>query len=335
MATSPSKLNMPQSRTYVLVGACSLALVLLSVLAFYQVSSLDSRAPDSLSDKVHANAADALIDKQSAPSFAPHTELAALSQDRQDVAARSQSWVEAAPESVVTEDSVIDDMRLEILASLDLKALLLPDLFNHNTLDVAQRMFMALDANIENLNEHLLSAEVFLSSQLDNPADVASLMSFYRRFTEFELAQAIEPAPLWQEAPQDMAAAVALNEAKQEYRRNYFGRDIADRVWGPSLNDANYHQRMLALVRDDDFGDDTALRADLIKQLPNAQAELQVNDADDPEEPGDLARINPHMYIKLVRNGEALLAMDDDERRRMVQSFWRETAAEIPAKVPD
>lgn len=205
--------------------------------------------------------------------------------------------------------------QLALLAVLDLRSLLRPELFNKHTLEVFQRMHIALDADPENLDDHYDSAQAYLASQLEDTEEVDALMVFYRRYTEFELGQAVEPAPLWQEAPQNAEAAIALNEAKQEYLRSYFGADIADRVWGAALQDANYYQGMLAVVRDDSYGEDADLRAQLVSELPGAGID---HSGTDP------ARLNLSMYMALVRNGEALLAMSDEERHQAVQSYWLE-----------
>lgn len=216
-------------------------------------------------------------------------------------------------------DYTDDDDALTLLATLDLPKLLLPELFNAQTLEVFQRMHIALDVDAEHLDRHFEMAQAYLSSQLENPEDIAALMAFYRRYTEFELSQSVEPATLWREQPQDADAAIALNEAKQEYRRAWFGRDIADQVWGDWLKEAAYHQRMLALVRDESYGDDTSLRAQMVQTLPDYLVE-----------PGreDLTRLHPKMYVRLVRNGEALLTLPDQERQRTVQAYWQEIADE-------
>lgn len=240
-----------------------------------------------------------------------------LSSVSQEAAKGDQPGDDATTAPEPDDSSEHDELTL--LAVLDLPTLLLPDLFNDRTLEVFQRMHIALDVNAEQLDRHFDQAQAYLSSQLDNPEDVAALMAFYRRYTEFELSQALEPAPLWQEAPQDADAAIALSQAQQEYRRTYFGADIADRVWGASLQEADYHQRLLALIRDEAYGDDTSVRVQLVQQLMDDQTEADA---------ADLTRINPAMYIKLVRNGEALLAMPDAARDEIIRAYWRETREE-------
>jgi hypothetical protein len=233
----------------------------------------------------------------------------------------TREWLGVEPSTPAPEPAsdASEHDPLALLAVLDLPELLLPDLFNANTLEVFQRMHIVLELDADRLDRHFELAQNFLSSQLGSPDEVAALMTFYRRYTEFELNQAVDPAPLWLEQPEDASAASALDEAKQEFRRAYFGRELADRVWGDALRDADHSRRVLALARDDAYGDDTALRAQLAQQLPDA-----------PDEPAatNLPALNPALYITLVRNGEALLAMSDEERRRTVQAYRQETSAE-------
>jgi hypothetical protein len=202
--------------------------------------------------------------------------------------------------------------------NMNLKQLFKDSVINKHTLNVTQMLQTkfpgSLDKNIDDLWSHYRQVEDFLSTQLNDEAKVDEFLNFYKKYTEYEIAQVRDPHSLWLETPENPEEAIQLNIEKHQYQRDVFGREVADTLWGDESKVAEYKMKELEILRTDTYS--AQVKEQLIRDL-REQTFGEVNGQKYPD-------YNYQLYLKLAIYGDELSRMTEDERNEKIKEFREE-----------
>jgi len=174
--------------------------------------------------------------------------------------------------------------------------------------------FLQREIKGENLEDHLKKVKDYLHSVMD-PGKAGEMFALYQKFCAYEmdLAKRIQKWP----QPKDAADMVRYLEAIQEYRREVFGDEVADAMWGVEVKGQEYNIRKGAIIHDQDlYG---AEKEERIREL---KAEMWGTDPDSiegaPQE--DSERYAVYQEKEAIYQKD-LDELPDDQRKEMIAEF--------------
>ncbi len=98
------------------------------------------------------------------------------------------------------------------------------------------------------LDSHYQDVCSYLKSQKPLIRNAEDMCAFYKKFTEYEMSLEKQIAS-WG-APGNAAQALVLLEKQQEFRRKFFGEDIADALFRAEVKSQEYSIRRTVIVND-------------------------------------------------------------------------------------
>lgn len=153
------------------------------------------------------------------------------------------------------------------------------------------RFFKFIQTQIDytNRNDHLAAVKAYLDSVFD-PQKALEMFALYEKFLDYEIG-IHEKAKSWG-TPSSAAEFLRYLQAVQDYRRDIFGADVADAMWGAEvkakeytirkqgiLTDANLYgsekEKRLAELKEDMWGADAARIEDPPRTDPEKYASYQ------------------------------------------------------------
>lgn len=176
------------------------------------------------------------------------------------------------------------------------------------------RFFMSMDEKFKdskNLEDHLERARQYLYSVL--PAEEAErLMALYKTYMNYQLSLT-EKSKEWG-TPSTAEEAIEYLHKLQEYRRELFGRENADALFGASVKAQEYPLRRGAIIGDKDL-----YGADKEKKLKELNRQMWGDEASSVEayaKPYSRYQEKLKMYQKDLSELKS-----DDERQSMIKKF--------------
>jgi len=153
--------------------------------------------------------------------------------------------------------------------------------------------FIQSQMDFVNREEHLAAVKAYLDSVLD-PQKAREMLALYEKFLDYEMG-IHEKVKSW-ETPRNAAELLRFLEMVQDYRRDIFGADVADAMWGAEvkakeysirknsiLTDAGLYgsekEKRLAELKEDMWGADAALMEDPPRTDPEKYASYQEKQA--------------------------------------------------------
>lgn len=119
--------------------------------------------------------------------------------------------------------------------------------------------------------DHLKAVEDYLNSTMD-PKRAADMFALYKKFALYERSL-MDTSKKWPtpKSPEDM---IKYLQDVQEYRRSYFGRELADDLFGTMVKTQEYGIRKNSIVNDKNlYGEDKE------KKLKDLKSQMWGNDA--------------------------------------------------------
>ncbi len=171
-----------------------------------------------------------------------------------------------------------------------------------------QRRFRDMD-----FEAHLRAVEQYLNQTMD-PQRAAEMFELYKKFIQYEKSLA-ETAKGWSppRTPQD---AIKYLRNIQDYRRNYFGKDMADTLFGAQVKHQEYSLRKQAII-----GEKNLYGADKEKQIQKLRQDMWGDDAstiDSSLRPYDNYREKIAIYDKDL--GE----LNETDRKAKIREYRQE-----------
>jgi len=197
---------------------------------------------------------------------------------------------------------------------MNLNELFKDSVINEHTLRVTQMLQTKFSDNTEDIYSHYDQVGDYLNTQLDDEAKVDEFLIFYRKYTEYEIAQVIDPHSLWLETPGNPEEAIRLNNEKQQYQREVFGQEVADTLWGNETKIHEYKMKELEILRTDIYS------AQVKEQLINDLRE-QTFGGENGQQDTDY---NYQLYLKLAIYSDEFIGMPDEERDHKIREFRNE-----------
>lgn len=201
---------------------------------------------------------------------------------------------------------------------MSLRELFKDSIINKHTIKITDALRLKFGDSIDDMNTHFRQVEDFIRTQINDEAKVRDLMSFYSKYTKYEMDQVYDPHPLWMETPENPDAAIALNTHKQGYLRGIFGQDVADTLWGHEMKAYEYKMKELEILRENIYG--AQVKEQLIADLRKEYFESD-DTASEQNTPMDY---DAQLYVKLAIYADELMAMTDEERNNKIREFRNE-----------
>jgi lipase chaperone LimK len=177
--------------------------------------------------------------------------------------------------------------------------------------------FLQREIKGENLEDHLKKVKDYLHSVIaSGKAD--EMFALYQKFCAYEadLAKKMQKWP----QPKDAADMVRYLESVQEYRREFFGAEVADTMWGIEVKGHEFNIRKGAIIHDPDlYGDEKERRISALK------AEMWGTGTDSMEGPpqGDSERYASYQEKEAIYKRD-LDELSEDKRREKIAEFRNE-----------
>ena len=175
------------------------------------------------------------------------------------------------------------------------------------------KFFMFLDDHFkefENEKDLFENVRQYLSSNM--PAQMADqLFELYKKFVHYQLTLE-EKTKAWG-MPKTTEEAIAFLHKLQDYRREYFGKDIADVLFGPNVKAEEYPLRRGAILNDKNtYG---AEKEKKLKQLNEDMWGAEAGQVDAYAEPYIKYREKLAMYEK------DLSEMDEEAKKAKIRTI--------------
>ena len=181
---------------------------------------------------------------------------------------------------------------------------------NHQTL----RFFKALQSRFKQMgfDEHLEAIREYLQRTM-NPAKAGEMFALYKKFADYERSLLSNPKRF--RPPASGADALRYLNDLQNYRREFFGADTADRLFGFEVRTQEYKLRKAAVLNENSYG---AEKETKISALGRDIWGESGSPFDAGRKPLDRYNEKLQMYAKDL--GE----LDEDERTARIRSFRSE-----------
>ncbi len=171
-----------------------------------------------------------------------------------------------------------------------------------------QRRFRDMD-----FDAHLRAVEEYLHRTMD-PARAAEMFELYKRFLDYE-KKLSETARKWP-MPTTSQEAIQYLRNVQKYRRDFFGNEIADVLFGAQVKHQEYSIRKQSIIADNNlYGKD---KEKLINKLRRDMWGEDGNTIDNSMRPYDQYREKIAMYDK------DLSELDENTRKEKIKEYRRE-----------
>ncbi len=178
------------------------------------------------------------------------------------------------------------------------------------------RFFKFMETRIEfkSMEEHLKAVQAYLHSILA-PHQAEEMFALYKKFIDYEM-QINEKAKSWGE-PKTAEEFLRYLQSLQDYRRDVFGRDVADAMWGAEVKAHEYNIRKNSIKNDPNL-----YGADKEKRISNLKEEMWGADAALLE---DAPQSDPERY-EIYQEKQTLYQKDlqqltDYERMKKIKEF--------------
>ena len=148
------------------------------------------------------------------------------------------------------------------------------------------------------------------------PKDMADkLFDLYKKFVDYQLTLG-EKTRDWGGMPKTTEGAIDFLHKLQDYRREIFGRDIADILFGASVKGVEYPLRRGAIL-----GDKNMSSAEKEKKLKQLNEEMWGDEADKVD-----AYAEPYIKYKekLAMYEKDLSGMSEEEKKAQIRAFREE-----------
>lgn len=152
--------------------------------------------------------------------------------------------------------------------------------FSENIVNVyTVRFFKFIQTQIgyTNREEHLAAVKAYLHSVLD-PRKAQEMFTLYEKFLDYEIGIHEKVKSL--SAPQSAAELLRYLQNIQDYRRDFFGADLADALWGAEVMAREYSIRKNSITADPHL-----YGAEKEKRLAALKEEMWGEDAAQIEDP--------------------------------------------------
>jgi len=178
------------------------------------------------------------------------------------------------------------------------------------------KFFMFLDENFkefDNKKDLFENVQKYLYSIM--PADMADkLFDLYKKFVDYQLTLG-EKTKAWG-MPKTTEEAIDFLNKMQDYRREFFGRDIADILFGASVKGTEYPLRRGAIL-----GDKNMYSAEKEKKLKQLNEEMWGDEADKVD-----AYAEPYTKYKekLAMYEKDLSEMNEEGKKAQIRTLREE-----------
>ncbi len=105
-------------------------------------------------------------------------------------------------------------------------------------------------AEFEKVGDHLEAVRQYLRSVM-SPEEAEKMFELYRKYVDYQLALTQETQN-WKN-PQTPADIIDFLRKTQKFRRDFFGQELADALFGADLKSREYQVRRREIMKDDDL----------------------------------------------------------------------------------
>ncbi|MGB5218327.1 MAG: lipase secretion chaperone [Smithella sp.] len=181
------------------------------------------------------------------------------------------------------------------------------------------RFFKFIETQIEftSRKEHLKAVKAYLHSVLD-PQKADEMFALYEKFIDYEIGL-YEKSKSWGQ-PKTADELLRFLQTVQDYRRDVFGADIADAMWGAEVRAKEYTIRKNGIT-----GDPNLYGAEKEKKIAVLKEEMWGEDAALIEDP---PQTDPEKYTsyqeKQVIYQKDLQELPEEQRLGKIKEFRKE-----------
>jgi len=233
---------------------------------------------------------------------------------------KHEGYVKKHQGYVFDRNSKIKDKDVRIyLASDGFNADAVKDYFKNDVINsYTLKYFLFLDDKFKdskNIEERLQMVQKYLYTVMTSHDEADKLLSVYKTYTYYQQG-VYDKTKSWG-TPSTPEEAIAYLHKLQEYRREVFGAQIADILFGPSMKLEEYPIRRGMIVGDQDL-----YGAEKEKKLDDLKKDMWGDEADTIDNYTDpLNRYNEKLNIYQKDMAEM---KSDEERQAMIRQFREE-----------
>ena len=186
---------------------------------------------------------------------------------------------------------------------------------NPNTVKFFKYLQMQIKAN--NLEEHLKAVEKYLQSVME-PAKAAEMFALYKKFCDYEIEMTKNMQKL--SHPKNADELIRYLQEIHQYRREIFGAEIADAMWGIEVKGQEYNIRKGSILHNGSL-----YGIEKEKQLSALKDEMWGTGPESVEEP---PQTDPEKFSrfqeKQLTYQRDLNELPDTDRREKIKEFRKE-----------
>ena len=186
---------------------------------------------------------------------------------------------------------------------------------NPNTVKFFKYLQMQIKAN--NLEEHLKAVEKYLQSVME-PAKAAEMFALYKKFCDYEIEMTKNMQKL--SHPKNADELIRYLQEIHQYRREIFGAEIADAMWGIEVKGQEYNIRKGSILHNASL-----YGIEKEKQLSALKDEMWGTGPESVEEPPqtDPEKFSRYQEKQLIYQRD-LNELPDTDRREKIKEFRKE-----------
>jgi len=186
---------------------------------------------------------------------------------------------------------------------------------NPNTVKFFKYLQMQIKAN--NLEEHLKAVEKYLQSVME-PAKAAEMFALYKKFCDYEIEMTKNMQKL--SHPKNADELIRYLQEIHQYRREIFGAEIADAMWGIEVKGQEYNIRKGSILHNGSL-----YGIEKEKQLSALKDEMWGTGPESVEEPPqtDPEKFSRYQEKQLIYQRD-LNELPDTDRREKIKEFRKE-----------
>ena len=163
------------------------------------------------------------------------------------------------------------------------------------------------------LEDHFKQIEAYLCSVMD-PNRAAEIFALYNKFTQYE--NNLSEGSKKRSPPKSPRERIKHLDDLQEYRRNYFGKELADALFSRQVKSQKYHIRKNTIMEDKDL-----YGVEKEKRLNQLRQEIWGDEADNI----DSGRNPYELYIeKLSMYDKDMGELSDKEKIEKIKSLRKD-----------
>lgn len=186
---------------------------------------------------------------------------------------------------------------------------------NPNTVKFFKYLQMQIKAN--NLEEHLKAVEKYLQSVME-PAKAAEMFALYKKFCDYEIEMTKNMQKL--SHPKNADELIRYLQEIHQYRREIFGAEIADAMWGIEVKGQEYNIRKGSILHNASL-----YGIEKEKQLSTLKDEMWGTGPESVEEPPqtDPEKFSRYQEKQLIYQRD-LNELPDIDRKEKIKEFRKE-----------